>query len=98
MGHPGGSHNTSPQSAKFQTRRHQGTCMACQSHRGVQLHTHGRGGVGWTCLTLMQSVKVVFFLDIKGSKSHKFEKQTPAISFLVQAGGSELLPFTSKVP
>lgn len=39
-----------------------------------------------------------FFLDIKGSKFHKFEKHSPAASFQVQAGGSELLPFTSKAP
>lgn len=38
----------------------------------------GVGGGGGTCLTLMESVKV-FFLDIKGSKSHKCEKQAPPI-------------------
>lgn len=27
-----------------------------------------------------------FFLDIKGSKFHKFEKHSPAVSFQVQAG------------
>lgn len=77
-GHAGGSHNPCPHSDKYQTRRHQGTCVTCQSHRDVQLHTHGGGGGGWTCLTLMESVKV-FFLDIKGSKSHKCEKQAPPI-------------------
>lgn len=28
-----------------------------------------------------------FFLDIKGSKFHMFEKHSPAVSFQVQAGG-----------
>lgn len=77
-GHPGGSHNPRPHSAQYQTRRHQGTCTTCQSHRGGQLLTHGDGAVRWTCPTLRESVKV-FFLDIKRSKSHKCEKQAPAI-------------------